>query len=144
MHPALHLSAALPVVCDMTGAPDTLSERMDEYRRLFALALIGRERTADGFVFRFRDDPGVGAWVRDLAVREHDCCGFFRFEVEDQADEVQWRVAAVDEQVARRIVDEFFSLPDALSKGDESVSRDVRTAGLTFVTDEGDAAVTSS
>ena len=37
-----------PIVCDMTSATDTGPQRMAEYGRLFAQALVGRERTAGG------------------------------------------------------------------------------------------------
>jgi hypothetical protein len=47
-----------PIVCDMTSAPDTGPERMIEYRRLFAQALVGRERTAEGIRFGFRAGDG--------------------------------------------------------------------------------------
>jgi hypothetical protein len=37
-----------PVACDMSGAPDTPAERLEEYRRLFDGFLLGRERSAAG------------------------------------------------------------------------------------------------
>ena len=64
-----------PVVCDMTGAPDTGPERLREYQRLFSQALIGREQTATGICFRLRAQPGTEAWVRDLAAREMEKLG---------------------------------------------------------------------
>ena len=57
-----------PIVCDMTDARDTLAERVGEYERLFGEALVGREHTDTGIRFRFRADPGVEDWVRDLAL----------------------------------------------------------------------------
>jgi len=35
---------ATPIMCDMTGAPDTPEQRVAEYGRLFAQYLLGRER----------------------------------------------------------------------------------------------------
>ncbi|HUY44278.1 MAG TPA: hypothetical protein VMV92_00915 [Streptosporangiaceae bacterium] len=70
-----------PVVCDMTSAPDTPAARIDEYRRLFTQSLLGRSRTGNGITFRFRADPGLDEWVRDLARREKACCAFFHFTV---------------------------------------------------------------
>ena len=70
-----------PIVCDMTGAPDTGPERLREYQRLFSQALIGREKTAAGICFRLRAQPGTEAWVRDLAAREKACCAFFTFTI---------------------------------------------------------------
>ena len=70
-----------PIVCDMTTATDNGPERLLEYERLFAQALVGRERTAEGIRFRLRADDGVEAWVRDLAAREKACCAFFDFRI---------------------------------------------------------------
>ena len=42
-----------PIACDMTGSGDTVEERFAEYGRLFAHALIDRQRTADAVVFTF-------------------------------------------------------------------------------------------
>ena len=75
-----------PIVCDMTGAPDTGPERLREYQRLFSQALIGREKTATGICFRLRAQPGTEAWVRDLAAREKACCAFFTFTIRQVGD----------------------------------------------------------
>ena len=103
-------SQPIPIACDMTGAPDTLPERLAEYRRLFGTALVGRERTADGIRFRFRADDEVEAWVRDLAVREKACCGFFTFVVTRDADAVTWDASVVDDDMARAVLDQFYDL----------------------------------
>jgi hypothetical protein len=101
-----------PVVCDMSGAPDTAAERISEYGRLFETALVARERTATGIRFRFRADPGVEDWVRDLAARELACCAFFTFAISRVDDEVRWDASVPDDEVARRILDLFFLLPE--------------------------------
>ena len=49
---------AIPIVCDMTDAPDTAVERIAEYQLLFEQHLVGRERTAHGIRFRLRADDG--------------------------------------------------------------------------------------
>jgi hypothetical protein len=101
-----------PIVCDMTGAPDTIPERLGEYQRIFGQALIGRERTAGGIRFRFRAQAGIEAWVRDLAAREKACCAFFTFSVTALGEEVRWDATVVDDDAARAILDEFYALPD--------------------------------
>src|SRR5215831_689113 len=102
---------SVPIVCDMTSATDTGPERMLEYGRLFAQALIGRERTPAGIRFRLRADDGVESWVRDLAAREKACCPFFDFTVENDGREVHWDATVVDDDIARAILDEFYHLP---------------------------------
>ena len=78
-------AAQLPVACTLTGTPGAFAERMAEYRRLFREHLAGRSRTGQGIRFRFRAEPGVEDWVRDLARREQECCGFFDFTVTTDA-----------------------------------------------------------
>jgi hypothetical protein len=108
-------AASTPIVCDMTNALDTELERVAEYRRLFAQALIGRQRTAEGIRFRLRAEPGVEPWVRDLAAREKACCAFFAFDVAVEGDEVVWDCAVSDNDLARTVLDEFYALPDTLA-----------------------------
>jgi len=105
----------MDIKCDMSTARDTPEERLAEYRRLFAQALLGRERTAEGIRFRFRADEGVEAWVRDLAAREKACCPFFDFEVAAEGNQVRWDASVADDDAARAILDEFYDLPDALA-----------------------------
>ena len=104
-----------PVACNMTGAPDTPAERLEEYRRLFGGFLLGREQSAAGIRFRFRGDPGVLAWVRDLAAREKECCAFFDVAVAASGDEVRWDVSVIDDDMARLMLADFYRLPDVLA-----------------------------
>jgi hypothetical protein len=111
-------SAATPrIVCDMTHAPDSAAQRFAEYERLFSGALTGRERLGDGIRFRFRADPGLEDWVRDLAAREKACCAFFTFDITVHDDEVWWDASVVDDDLARQILDEYYRLPDSLVDG---------------------------
>ena len=79
-----------PVACNMTGAEDTLTDRLAEYRRLFDHALIGRTSTDTTTTFRFRARPGVREWVLDLVRREAACCPFLSYEVDLEGDQVVW------------------------------------------------------
>ena len=106
-----------PIVCDMTDAPDTAADRLAEYGRLFTEALTGRERVGDGIRFRFRADPGLEEWVRDLAAREKACCAFFTFDIAVRDDEVWMDASVVDDPLARRILDEYYLLPDSVADG---------------------------
>jgi hypothetical protein len=110
-------TARTPIVCDMTTAPDTAEERIAEYRRLFAEALVGREKTAEGIRFRFRAAPGIEAWVRDLAAREKACCAFYSFTVTTGDDQVLWDATVVDDDMARALLAEFYALPDTVEQG---------------------------
>lgn len=70
-----------PIACDMTAADDTPEERLAEYGRVFAHALIGRDRTTDSTAFRFAAKPGVREWIIDLATREAACCRFLTYRI---------------------------------------------------------------
>ena len=99
-------SPPIPIVCDMTDAPDTTEERLAEYRRLFGSDLIGRERTENGIRFRFGVRDGLAAEIRDLAAREKACCAFFDFDIREHDDEITWDASVVDDPIARQILDE--------------------------------------
>jgi hypothetical protein len=117
---AAEQTAAEPVVCDMSGAPDTPEERMAEYGRLFAQALVGRERAERAVRLRFRAEEGVRAWVADLAAREKACCPFYDFTVSTAAGEVQWEIRVVDgvaEDLAGVALDAFYQAPDTVAAG---------------------------
>ena len=81
------------VACDMTTAVDTPAERLGEYGRLFAAALLRRERTADAVILAFRSDPETRDRVLALAKREAACCPFLDYRVETAGDELHWTLA---------------------------------------------------
>jgi hypothetical protein len=124
-------TAATPIGCDMTNAPDTAEERMAEYGHLFAQSLTGRERTdAGGVRLRFRADDGVEAWVRDLAAREKACCPFFDFAVTTVDGEVWWDASVVDDDIARIILDELYTLPETVGAGVAGMAERLDERGL--------------
>jgi hypothetical protein len=125
-HPPSASDQRPAIACDMSAAPDTPAQRLQEYRRLFAGHLSGRERSGTGITFRFRADPGLEEWVRDLAVREQACCAFFRIGVSRAGDEVRWDMSVIDDDVARQILAEFYRLPDTLA--DEAAGAGTSTA----------------
>ena len=132
--------ASTPIVCDMTDAPDTDVERLAEYRRLFThAAFLGRERTAEGIRFRFRAEPGIEAWVRDLAAREKACCAFFAFDITVEGDtdggEVRYDAAVVDDDLARAILEEYYALPETLVENTDDLNERLAQRGVTFASD---------
>jgi len=87
--------ADAPVACDMRGAPDTLTQRLAEYRRLFQHALLGRESTATTTTFSFAARPGVREWVCDLAKREAACCPFLSYKIVEEDEKIVWTTAGL-------------------------------------------------
>src|SRR4029078_7973879 len=97
------------------------ADRGAEYGRLFAAARVGRERTATGIRFRFRADPGVEGWVRDLAAREQACCAFFTFAISRDGREVRWDASVRDDETARGVLEEMLALPESVGTGAAAV-----------------------
>ena len=117
----LHLPprAGAPIACDMSTARDTPEERLAEYGELFARALLGRERRADAVVLAFSLD--ARDQVEDLARREHACCPFVDYRVEDAGDRVVWTVTNPAEHDRRAdvdvILDALHDLPEHAGRG---------------------------
>jgi hypothetical protein len=95
----------------MTTAPDSPEERLAEYARMFAHALIARGRTEGAVAFTFAARPGVREWIADLVHREAACCPFFSYEVDFRADQIVWRMSTDAGPAAQAILDEFYALP---------------------------------
>lgn len=110
-----------PIVCDMTDAPDTAAERVQEYERLFAQSLLDRERLPNGVRFRFRADTGVEDWVRDLARREKACCAWLDFVISVRDGEVWWDWLAPEDELARLFLEDLYGLPETLGQGPAAV-----------------------
>jgi len=83
-----------PIACDMTGADDTTAERLEEYRRLYADALVTCERTPTALVLTFAAGPGVAERVVDLLRREAACCPFLEQRLEADTRRVVWTITA--------------------------------------------------
>lgn len=124
--------AGIPIVCDFGDAPDTPAERIEGYRRLFADAYVGRERTETGIRFRFRADDGIEARVRELAARETRCCGFFSFTITLTGDEVLWETTVPDDDAARAVLDEWFDLPNTVHDDPSALHERFTGRGLAF------------
>lgn len=129
-------SPPIPIVCDMTDAPDTTEERLAEYRRLFGSDLIGRERTENGIRFRFGVRDGLAAEIRDLAAREKACCAFFDFDIREHDDEITWDASVVDDPIARQILDEYYALPDSLAGSAADLFDQFADKGLEIVVND--------
>jgi hypothetical protein len=106
-----------PIACDMTAAGDSAEERFAEYGRLFAHALVDRQRTADGVVFQFAAKPGVTDWVADLARREAACCPFSTYDVTSDGTCVIWKTSSQAAPMVQAFLDEFYGLPDRIGEG---------------------------
>ena len=78
----------MDIACSLDGPG--MTDRLAEFRELFADALVGRDRTADGIRFRFRATDAIESRIRDLARRESECCPFFTFTITFAGGEVLW------------------------------------------------------
>jgi hypothetical protein len=119
-----------PIACDMTDASDTPQERLAEYGRLFAHALVGRERTSDGVVFRFKAKPGVLEWAADLVRREAACCPFFSYYLTTEGNDLVWRTTSQAGDATQAMLDEFYALPEYPGDGIEAYFKRLSGRGL--------------
>jgi hypothetical protein len=123
----------MPIMCDMSTAPDTGPQRLAEYDRLFSTHLVGRERRRDSIRFQLRADPGVEAWVRDLAAREKACCAFLDSRIAVERGQVYWDITTIDDDIARAILDEYYDLPDSAGADADELEQRLSAKGLEFI-----------
>jgi hypothetical protein len=127
----------MPIVCDMSTAPDTGPQRLAEYDRLFSDHLLGRERSGEGIRFRLRADPGVEVWVRDLAAREKACCAFLDSQIVVEGGQVVWDITTIDDDIARAILDDYYDLPNSAGADADELERRLSAKGLQFISTPG-------
>jgi hypothetical protein len=130
----------MPIVCDMSTAPDTGPQRLAEYARLFSTHLLGRQRRGDGIRFRLRADHGVEAWVRDLAAREKACCRFLDSQIAVERGQVLWDITTIDDDIARSILDEYYELSETAGADADELERRLSAKGLQFIGTPGSTA----
>ena len=124
--------ADAPIACDMRGAPDTLTQRLAEYRRLFQHALLDRESTATATTFRFAARPGVRDWVCDLAKREAACCPFLSYEIVEEDEEIVWTTAGLGASDIA-ILDEFLDDPQSVTASSEAIAERLGAQGIPVI-----------
>ena len=111
----------IPIVCDMTDAPDTAEERLALYGELFAFGLLGRDRTRDGIRWRLRHSPQAEALACELAARENACCAFMTTTVTVHGQEIRWETTTIDDLTARGVLDLLYDLPDVVGDGADAL-----------------------
>ncbi len=105
------MTEPIPIVCDLTDAPDTPAARLEAYARLFSLGLQSSERTATGMRWRFRHSHEAEDLARELAALENACCGFMTTTVTVVGDELRWDATTVDDPMAQAVLDLMRELP---------------------------------
>jgi hypothetical protein len=123
---------SVPIACDMTAAGDTAEARFAEYGRLFAHALIDRQRSGDAVVFTFAAKPGVTEWVADLARREAACCPFSTYDVTSDGARVVWKTSSQAAPMVQAFLDEFYGLPERIGDGLQGMFARLADRGLTI------------
>ena len=99
----------IPIVCTLQPGEET-RDALQQYRALFADALVSAERTATGVRWTLRADDGVEARVRALAALEEGCCAFLRMGVAVDGHHVVWDVSGPES--AREFLDGYIGLAD--------------------------------
>jgi len=121
----------------MTGATDTLAERLAEYRRLSEYALTSRASTATATTFRFAARPGVREWVCDLAKREAACCPFLSYEIDEQGGEIVWTTDGGIGASEMAILAEFLDGPGSVAASSDAIAQRLEDHGLHVISPNG-------
>jgi hypothetical protein len=100
-----------PIACTLDS--EDFRRRLEEFRDVFERGYLSSERFPGGGRFRFRTLPGLEAELQSLAVREHACCRFFRFEIFARDGELWWETR-VDAE-AEPVLEAFLELPELLA-----------------------------
>jgi hypothetical protein len=143
MSDILHIPARphAQIACDMTSARDTPKQRRDEYVRLFADALIDRERREGTIAFAFRADPQVRAAVEDLAHREAVCCPFLDYRVETIGQTLVWSitnpVSGEQHATAEAVLDIFYELTNHAGASTEGILEQLAASDVKLLTTQG-------
>ena len=95
--------SSLEIACSLTPADYT--ERLREFRRLFATALRASRREPTRLYLSLDQGAAREEDVRDLLRREQQCCSFFSFSVEAQPAGIQ--VEAAVPEGAEECLDDF-------------------------------------
>lgn len=127
-----------PVICtaDLRDEP-TVRGQLDGYRAAFE-HLLRAERFDGGVRWVFANRPGFAAELRSLAEKEHRCCRFFKFDLEDTGETIVWETTASGD--GARVLDEFARLPQRLTQHERGsdvapIKRAIGDAGLIFAAD---------
>lgn len=132
------INPAAPVACEMSAATDTADERLEEYRQLFARALLQVERRTGAVEFRFAAKPGIREWCIDLATREAACCPFLGYHLIADSEAITWTTSG-DEHVeaVRAFLDMFQNAPAEFLKAPGALAGALEERGFVFINDNG-------
>jgi hypothetical protein len=94
------------LACTLSG--DDARDRAERWRRLLAVAVIGRERTSSGHRLTLRGDAAIADELAELVAAEGECCPFLALSVRRSGDELVLDASAPPD--ARPILEELLSI----------------------------------
>jgi hypothetical protein len=100
------------IVCSLDAAG--VADRMAEFERLFASALASQRSEPGRLRLEFALAGEEEAAVRDLLAREAECCTFFSFGIERDAERLVVTMGVP--QAAQPMLDEFEALAARASR----------------------------
>jgi hypothetical protein len=100
------------IVCSLDAAG--MADRMAEFEHLFASALLSQRREPGQLRLEFALAREEQAAVRDLFAREAECCTFFSFGIERDAEALVVTMAVPE--AAQPLLDEFEALAARASR----------------------------
>lgn len=103
------MATDLPIVCMLEPGEET-RDALEQYRTLFADALVAAERTDAGVRWTLRAEDGIEARVRALAALEEGCCAFLQMNVVVDERHVVWDVSGPES--ASEFLDGYLGLAE--------------------------------
>lgn len=123
-----------PIVCTIQPGDDE-QEAIDNYRALFADALLNGERTTWGVRWTFREGAGIEDRVRALAAIEQACCAFLRMAITVAEGRIVWDV--IGPRNAATFLDEYAQLPQTVLAGVDALRDRATLSGITVIDQRG-------
>ena len=98
----MHSRGGAPIAC--TLQPGRYQERLAWLAQLARDGLLGVSR--DDLRLELKYAPNVADRVRDMVVKEQECCAFLNFELSETGEDVRLTITAPDR--ARDVADALF------------------------------------
>ncbi len=101
----------LPIACSLTALSAQERHREGELLELHLASIRERKERADGYSYRYPEDPALFAQMAELVSLEHRCCPFLDFRLEwAGAESTPWLHITGGARV-KPFVDETFGTP---------------------------------
>lgn len=100
-----------PIACSLSALSAQERHREGELLELHLASIRERRERADGYSYRYPEDPALFAQMAELVSLEHRCCPFLDFQLEWAGAEPAPWLHIVGGARVKPFVDETFGTP---------------------------------